>query len=311
MLLSSTTCHRVIGGRSRKASSRADRPSSTVMRSFRVLREHRPDAVLHFAALTIAPESVHDPAPYWRVNTGGTLNLLDAVGAADVSVLVFSSTAAVYGAPDRSQSSRPPLAADQSLRRIEVGRRAGDARTRLPMAWAFAALRYFNVAGASRRRRRGSPSGDASHPQRARRRRRDGASRSRSSALTFPLPDGTAIRDYVHVEDLIDAHLLALDRYAAAATRSARSISARGTALRCAKSSTPLRVSRASGARVYSRRARPGDPATLVADATRARRYLGGQPTRSTLDEMMAPPGWRRGFPQGYGDDQAILTTRG
>ncbi len=65
-----------------------------------------PDAVLHFAALTIAPESVRDPAPYWRVNTGGTLNLLDAMVDAGIPVIVFSSTAAVYGSPDRSRSPR-------------------------------------------------------------------------------------------------------------------------------------------------------------------------------------------------------------
>ncbi|MCA9877373.1 MAG: NAD-dependent epimerase/dehydratase family protein, partial [Thermomicrobiales bacterium] len=112
------------------------------------LTTFRPDAVMHFAALTIAPESVHDPAPFWRVNLAGTLNLLDATRAAGTSKLVFSSTAAVYGVPDdvpvREDAPKAPinpygatkLAAEQAI-----------ATYAQAYGLATAVLRYFNVAG--------------------------------------------------------------------------------------------------------------------------------------------------------------------
>src|SRR5215207_5063361 len=114
------------------------------------LHEHRPDAVLHFAALTIAPESVRDPAPYWRVNTGGTLNVLDAMCDAGVPTIVFSSTAAVYGTTE--QITIPEDAPLQPINPCGASKRAAEravASYAEAYRLAYAALRYFNVAGAA------------------------------------------------------------------------------------------------------------------------------------------------------------------
>src|SRR3954470_20813928 len=175
------------------------------------LHQFRPDAVLHFAALTIAPESVRDPAPYWRVNTGGTLNVLDAMRDAGVAAIVFSSTAAVYGNP-----AQIPIAEDAPLEPINPYGASKLAAERAVASYAdayglaYAALRYFNVAGAS-----GEMGEDHRPETHLIPSALDAAAGWREPlsvfGTDFPTPDGTAIRDYVHVEDLIDAHLLALD----------------------------------------------------------------------------------------------------
>ena len=114
------------------------------------MQEQRPDAVLHFAALTIAPDSVRNPAPYWRVNVLGTLHLLDAMREAGIALLVFSSTAAVYGAPKET-----PIPEHAQLRPINPYGASKLAAERAIASYAeaygirFATLRYFNVAGAS------------------------------------------------------------------------------------------------------------------------------------------------------------------
>lgn len=268
---------------------------------FRVLREHRPDAVLHFAALTIAPESVQDPAPYWRVNCGGTLNLLDAARAADVGVLVLSSTAAVYGSPEGS-----PVPEDAPLNPINPYGASKLAAERAAASYAaaygmaFAALRYFNVAGA------GAEIGEDHRPETHLIPSALDAAMGRRGQLSvfgndFPTPDGTAIRDYVHVEDLIDAHLLALDRMA----ESRSSLGALNLGTRDGASVRQILDAVATVTKLavpaFEAPRRPGDPARLVADATRAREVLGWQPTRSSLDVMIRSAWhWRRQFPYGY-----------
>ena len=264
-------------------------------------REFHPDAVLHFAALTIAPESVRDPAPYWRVNTGGTLNVLDAMRDSRVPAIVFSSTAAVYGTPEQI-----PIPEDAPLQPINPYGASKLAAERAVASYAdayglaYAALRYFNVAGAS---------GDVGEDHRpethlipsaldAAAGRRDPLS---VFGTDFPTADGTAIRDYVHVEDLIDAHLLALDRIVAGDnTLSAINLGTRGGA---SVREVLDAVERVTGSPVPTNVAarRPGDPAILVADASRAQAVLGWQPRRSSLDEMVGSAwDWRKRFPHGY-----------
>jgi UDP-glucose-4-epimerase GalE len=267
-----------------------------------VFRERRPDAVLHFAALTIAPDSVRDPAPYWRVNFGGTLNVLDAMREAGVPIIVMSSTAAVYGAPDRS-----PIAEDASLQPINPYGASKLAAERAIASYAdaygltFAALRYFNVAGAA------GALGEDHRPETHLIPSALDAAAGRREPLglfgsDFATPDGTAIRDYVHVEDLVEAHVLALDWLFERKT----SLGALNLGTRDGASVREVirAVERITGLYIPVREAprRPGDPAQLVADASRAREVLGWNPTRSTLDEMIGSAwDWRQGHPAGYG----------
>jgi UDP-glucose-4-epimerase GalE len=269
-----------------------------------VVREHRPDAVMHFAALTIAPESVRDPAHYWRVNLGGTLNLLDAVREVGVPILVASSTAAVYGSPERSPvTEEAPLQPINPYGASKLAAERAMASYAAAYGFDYAALRYFNVAGAA------ADLGEDHRPEThlipsaldAAAGRRDPLSLFGSD---YPTPDGTAIRDYVHVEDLVDAHLLALD-----ALRDRRmSLGAinLGTKDGASVREVLQGVERVTGMAVPVRQAprRPGDPPELIADATRARQILGWTPRRSTLDEMIGSAWrWRKEHPAGYDKD--------
>lgn len=266
-----------------------------------VLQEYRPDALLHFAALTIAPESVRDPAPYWRVNTGGTLNVLDAMRDADIPAIVFSSTAAVYGTPQQI-----PIPEDAPLQPINPYGASKLAAERAVASYAdayglaYAALRYFNVAGAS-----GQIGEDHRPETHLIPSALDAAAGWREPlsvfGTDFPTPDGTAIRDYVHVEDLIDAHLLALDSVVAGNNSlGAINLGTRGGA---SVREVLDAVERVTGKPVPTRFAgrRPGDPAILEADASRAKSILGWEPHRSSLDEMVSSAwNWRKQFPNGY-----------
>lgn len=265
------------------------------------LCRHRPEAVLHFAALTIAPDSVRDPGPYWRVNTVGTLHLLEAMRQAGVATVVLSSTAAVYGNPPES-----PIAEDAPPRPINPYGASKLAAERIAGSFAdaygvrCAALRYFNVAGATAER------GEDHRPEthlipRALAAALDGAEPLTVYGTDFPTADGTAIRDYVHVADLIDAHLLALDRM----RQTGESLGPINLGTRAGASvrEVLVAVERVTGKpvpAVYADR-RPGDPAILIADATRASEILGWSPRRSSLDEMIASAwAWRTRFPHGH-----------
>ncbi len=264
-------------------------------------REHQPDAVLHFAALTIAPESVRDPAPYWRVNLGGTLNVLDAMRESGVPTIVLSSTAAVYGSPRRSPvAEAAPLAPINPYGASKLAAERAMASYADAYGFAFAALRYFNVAGAA------GDLGEDHRPETHLIPSALDAAAGRREPLSlfgtdFPTPDGTAIRDYVHVEDLADAHLLALD-----ALRERRaSLGAMNLGTRDGASVREVlqAVERCTGMMVPVHEAprRPGDPAKLVADAARAREVLGWTPRRSTLEEMIGSAWqWRERHPDGY-----------
>ncbi|MCC6313381.1 MAG: UDP-glucose 4-epimerase GalE [Thermomicrobiales bacterium] len=259
----------------------------------------RPDAVLHFAAATLVPESVRDPARYFGINVGGAIQLLEAMRAEGVERLVFSSTAAVYGEPERlpireDDPKRPINPYGQSKWMVEQMLAASAAAYGL----RYAALRYFNVAGAA------LGLGEDHDPEThviplallTVLGRRDAFA---IFGDDYPTPDGTAIRDYVHVLDLADAHLCALDRLDASlgplnlGTRD-------GASVRQIVAAVERVAGRPLPVRIAPRRA--GDPPALIADATRAREILGWEPTRSSLDEMVGSScDWFRTHPRGYG----------
>jgi UDP-glucose 4-epimerase len=265
------------------------------------LRRQRIDAVVHFAALSYVGESVREPALYYRNNVGGTLGLLDAMRRCGVGRLVFSSTAAVYGVP-----RRVPIMEDEPAAPINP-----YGRTKLAVEWAladhaaayglgFAALRYFNAAGASPDGAVGEDHDPETHLipiilQAALRLRAD----VEVFGTDYPTPDGTCVRDYVHVDDLAEAHLLALQRLEPGCGRAYNLGTGRGFSVREVLAACEEVTGRRIPVRLGPRR--PGDPPELVASAERAVRELGWQPRHTDLREIVETAWrWHRVRPRGY-----------
>jgi UDP-glucose 4-epimerase len=255
-----------------------------------VLRERRIDAVLHCGARSLVGESISEPALYFRENVAGGIALLEAMRDAGVERLVISSTAAVYGVPDAT-----PIPEDAPLRPInpygESKRSLEAAADWFARAYGLRAisLRYFNVAGAS------ETNGERHEPEthlipNALRAVSGGAPLT-VFGTDYPTPDGTPIRDYVHVVDLAEAHRLALEATAPGDDRTGTRLltcnlgSGGGFSVREVIAAAERVVGRPIPQVVGERRA--GDPPTLVADVRRARGVLGWGPERSSLEEMI------------------------
>jgi UDP-glucose 4-epimerase len=256
------------------------------------------DAVLHFAALSLVAESVEHPERYWHNNVGGTRNLLDAMRAAGVGRLVFSSTAATYGEPDtipitEDQPTAPVNAYGASKLAVDLMIR-DEARAH---GLAAASLRYFNVAGAS------GEQGEDHEPEthliplvlQAAAGVRD---HIKVFGTDYPTRDGTAVRDYIHIEDLGEAHLLALDALQAGTHRIFNLGTGDGYTVREVIEAARKVTGREIPVREEGRRA--GDPPQLVAANARARAELGWTPTRG-LEQMIADAwSWHQAHPRGY-----------
>jgi UDP-glucose 4-epimerase len=268
----------------------------------RLLTEHRIDAILHCAARSLVGESVKDPAKYYRDNVAGGVALLEAARAAGVGRLVFSSTAAVYGIPDRT-----PILEDDPLRPIntygETKRTFEGALRWYGAAYGFRSvvLRYFNVAGATARL--GEVHRPETHLIPNVLAAADGGQPLTLFGDDYPTPDGTPIRDYIHVEDLADAHLAGLE--VTEHGPSTPVICNLGTATGFSVLDVLATTTRVTGREIPHAIGprREGDPPVLVASNERARDVLGWTPRRSTLDEMIGSAwAWRRAHPGGYGD---------
>ncbi len=251
----------------------------------RIFHEEKIDGVMHFAALIEAGESMKHPEIYFRNNTASTLSLLEAMLAAGVNRLVFSSTAAVYGEPERTPiEETAPLAPTNAY---------GESKLLVEqmLIWInrihglrYASLRYFNVAGAVEGR------GEAHEPEShliplildvALGRRQS----IRIFGQDYPTPDGTCVRDYVHVGDLADAHILAFE---ALATRS-RLIYNLGNGKGFSVREVIESARRVTGhpIPVVEEPRRPGDPAVLVASSKKIIEELGWKPQYSALDDIV------------------------
>ena len=250
-----------------------------------VLAEVRPEAVLHFAAKSLVGESQERPELYWENNVGGSLALLEAMRAADCRRIVFSSTAATYGEPE--EVPIPETAPTRPTNTYGASKLAVDAMlTSYAVAHDFAAvsLRYFNVGGAAFGR--GERHATETHliPIAL-----QVAAGTRQSLTVYgddyPTPDGTCIRDYVHVLDLADAHLLALPAPAAGEHRIYNL--GNGTGFSVQEMVETVREVTGHPLPVETGPRRAGDPARLVASSDRIRADLGWAPSHSSLEEIV------------------------
>ncbi len=260
------------------------------------MQQFRPDAVIHFAAYALVGESMQYPHWYFGNNLRGGINLAEAMLKADVSKIVFSSTCAVYGQPECSPitENAPRLPTNPY----------GESKLMFEQILSWyqrlkglrpVSLRYFNAAGAAPQR--GEDHDPETHliPNMLR-----VALGQRKSLQVFgkdyDTPDGTCIRDYIHIEDLAQAHLLALrNQFCGALNLGVGSGASVLQVVAAARQVTGHPIPLDWAAR------RPGDPARLVADASQAQRILGWRPRRSAIDDIVRSAwDWHKAHPQGY-----------
>jgi UDP-glucose 4-epimerase len=262
------------------------------------LEKHRPEAVVHFAAFIEAGESMQDPGKYFRNNVAGSLSLLEATVGHGVRRFVFSSTAAVFAANDSLLTETSP---------IDPANCYGETKLMIErmLAWyhrihglRYAVLRYFNASGAMPER------GEAHQPEthliplvlQVALGQRDHAS---IFGTDYPTPDGTCIRDYIHIVDLAQAHVLALDALASRETMTYNLGNGAGYSVR-----QVIEVARrVTGHLIPAVEAprRPGDAPRLVASSEAIRRDLGWMPRFPDLHQIVASAWeWQRAHPNGY-----------
>ena len=262
------------------------------------LTSFQPEAVMHFAASALVPESMQNPSKYFRNNIANGLNLLDAMVATGVKQVVFSSTCAIFGLPERlpideALPQRPINPYGESKRAFEkILRWYGEIH-----GLRFVALRYFNAAGASEKfgeehrvETHLIPNvlkvalGQKSHVE--------------MYGTDYDTPDGTCIRDYIHILDLARAHILALK---APSSDFYNLGTGGGTSVREVIES--CRKITGHKIPVVEKPRRPGDPARLIAASEKIQRELGWQPRFQSIDAIIESAWkWHQKFPNGYGD---------
>jgi UDP-glucose-4-epimerase GalE len=263
----------------------------------------RIEAVMHFAAFAQVGESVADPAKYYQNNVVASLGLLEAMRTADVRRIVFSSTTATYGVPDRlpiTEDEKQQPINPYGFGKLVIERALADYAKAYD--FGYAALRYFNAAGAS-------PDGDLGEDH-------DpethlipivlAAALGQRPEITifgddYPTPDGTCVRDYIHVDDLGTAHVKALERLEPGTGLQLNLGTGRGYSVRQVIDACRRVSGRPIPEKLGPRR--PGDPPELVADASRARRTLDWQPKFADLESIVETAWrWHSTHPRGYAD---------
>ena len=254
----------------------------------RLIGAHNVDAAFHFAGSIVVPDSVAEPLAYYANNTVVARNLIAACVEGGVKNFIFSSTAAVYGEPAQS-----PVAEDAAKQPINP-----YGRSKLMTEWMledaarahdlrYVALRYFNVAGADPKGRSGQSTPRATHL--IKRACQVALGRVPQLAIfgtDYPTPDGTGVRDYIHISDLVAAHALALDHLRRGG---APAIFNCGYGHGFSVREVVGAVERVTGRKLAVREEprRPGDPPSIVADAARIKRELGWTPAHDDLDEIV------------------------
>ncbi len=268
----------------------------------KVLESHRVDAVMHFAAYSQVGESVKEPALYYQNNVGGGLRLLEAMLSAGIKYFIFSSSAAVYGEPQKV-----PIPEDHPLIPASP---YGETKAVIEKALVYyghafglqsVSLRYFNAAGAAAEGGIGEDHDPESHLIPLALKAAAGhIGKLAVFGADYPTPDGSAVRDYIHVDDLADAHRLALDHLLEGKAGGVYNLG-NGSGfsvfevIRAVEKVTDRKVPHVIGHR------REGDPAVLVASAVKARTKLGWQPRYANLEKIIETAWrWHRSNPSGY-----------
>lgn len=253
-----------------------------------MLNKYRPDAVMHFAALAYVGESMVAPGLYYRNNVLGTLTLLESMVANNVPQIVFSSTCATYGIP-----TKVPITEDTPAQPINPYGQTKLTVERMLESFGVAhgirsvSLRYFNAAGADPDAEIGERHEPETHaiPLAVKSALGQGAT-FQLYGDDYDTPDGTAIRDYIHVSDLATAHILALEHLMGGGESTAVNLgTGRGTSVREIVDSVERIVGRVVPLKIAPRR--PGDPPVLVADASRAHSLLNWRPRFTAVDDIV------------------------
>jgi UDP-glucose 4-epimerase len=267
------------------------------------LKKHRIEAVMHFAAFAYVGVSVREPARYYHNNIVGTLSLLDAMLAADVKKIVFSSTCATYGIPTkvpiREDHPQAPIN-PYGFTKLAIERALADYAHAYGLG--YAALRYFNASGAAEDGTIGEDHDPETHliPLVL-----QVALGQRESVDIFgtdyPTPDGTCVRDYIHVDDLASAHVLAIKKLAEGSQIKLNLGTGRGASVQevvdLARSVTGHKIPTKHAPR------REGDPPELVADPAAAKREIGWEAQHKDMRGIIESAWrWHKAHPQGYGD---------
>ncbi|WP_206035949.1 UDP-glucose 4-epimerase GalE [Crateriforma spongiae] len=266
-----------------------------------VMKDKQIDAVMHFAAFALVNESVNDPSLYYRNNVIAALELLEAMREADVKKIVFSSTTATYGEPDTipipETTPQNPIN-PYGFTKLVIEKALADYAA--AYGFAYAALRYFNAAGARPDGTIGEDHDPESHiiPIVLQ------VALGQREFITifgddYPTPDGTCIRDYIHVDDLGDAHLKALEKLEPGKGICVNLGTGKGTSVReiveACREVTGHPIPEKMGER------RAGDPPELVADASMARQVLGWEPKYNDAKSIVETAwAWHRDHPRGY-----------
>jgi UDP-glucose 4-epimerase len=266
-----------------------------------VFSQQKIDAVMHFAAEALVAKSVREPSIFYATNVAGGVNLLDAVTRHGVRKFIFSSTAATYGEPETvpiPEDHRKAPINPYGKSKLVFEQILADYHAYTGLQ--YAALRYFNAAGASKER--GEAHRVETHliP-----RVLDAAAGAIPHVDVFgtdyPTPDGTCVRDYIHVLDIADAHLRALEEIARVTGEAFNVGNSRGFSILevidAAERVTGKKIPRKLGPR------RPGDPAVLVASKEKLKRTLGWEASHSSLEEIIDSAwAWKQKHPHGYAE---------
>jgi len=269
-----------------------------------VFSKEKIEGVIHFAANSLVGESMEKPLKYYDNNVYGTQVLLETMVAFDVPYIVFSSTAATYGEPEKV-----PITEDMPTNPTNTYGETKLAMEKM-MKWCetaygirFVSLRYFNVAGARQTGEIGEDHNPETHliPVVL-----ETALGKREKIVIFgddyPTADGTCIRDYIHVEDLIDAHILAFDYLKDGGKSDIFNLgSSQGFSVKeivdMARKVTGKEIPAEIGPR------RPGDPSVLIASSEKAKKVLGWNPVRTNIEQIITDAwNWHRNHPDGYED---------
>jgi UDP-glucose-4-epimerase GalE len=266
-------------------------------------RDHKIDAVMHFAAFCFVGESVTEPAKYYQNNVVGTLSLLDAMRAQGVKRIVFSSTCATYGVPEIvpiTEAEKQAPINPYGYTKLHIEHALADYAA--AYGFGYAALRYFNASGAAEDGSIGEDHDPETHliPLVL-----QVALGQRDEVLVFgddyPTPDGTCIRDYIHVDDLGRAHIAALERLAPGVALKLNLGTGAGASVKEVVDACRRVTGHKIPTRVVERRA--GDPPALVADASLARTTLDWTPKFVGIEPIVASAWqWHKAHPKGYGD---------